>query len=100
MTYGNTALSTRTLVVGLKGLTVAGSDANATHLKAVAKFSLTNVAKWPSVAGDDLGMGNTQGIGTGSRYAFHMAQAGMQSYELAHMHRVSIAIGARDQAPR
>ena len=45
--------------------------------------SMTPTGPWP--AGDQAGMGNTQGAGTWMRCAAHLTAEGAKSYELSHL---------------
>lgn len=53
--------------------------------RAAVEQSKSKVAMPPWAAGDQRGMGNTQGAGTWQRCAFHLSQPGAKSYEISHV---------------
>ena len=72
-----------TVIIAVGGATAALA-ASSDHAAAVAKSkSMVPTPPWP--AGDERGMGNTQGAGTWLRCAAHLSDPNAKSYEVSHV---------------
>jgi len=69
------------LALGVTGGSLAEMDG---HRDAV-EASQDNVPTGPWPAGDQVGNANSIGAGTWQRCAYHLSQAGAQSYEISHL---------------
>lgn len=71
-------------LAGGAALLAAGATAQTADEAAVIERSLAMTPTGPWPAGDQAGMGNTQGPGTWLRCAAEMTKPGAQAYELSH----------------
>lgn len=67
---------------------LAATDAQKASVE--ASKALLSTPPWP--ANDQRGMANTQGAGTWSRCAYHLASGNAQSYEISHMRSNSMPL--------
>ncbi len=70
--------------LALSAAALFGLPAQATEPPALLARSAKQVPPGPWPAGDQKGMGNTQGAGTWARCAWHLAQPGARAYELSY----------------
>ncbi|MEE2970144.1 MAG: cyclase family protein, partial [Pseudomonadota bacterium] len=73
------------VTIGMFAMAASETIAQTAGQRAAVEQSKSKVAMPPWVAGDQRGMGNTQGAGTWQRCAFHLSQPGAKSYEISHV---------------